>query len=164
MHRHFENWNDMKHEPRKFWLTATTFFNLCKIIHIHDGESESQTPLFRLLGGGGGSTQAGFSTTSLLRTSTPTISVKFTWHIHYINKNRYQKFRSKGSEKVFSYRLSLKNVISVVLCNVSYEKFVTAQCAFFWPKISKLYKTGPGETQTLKLTSRSPDRYKIYYV
>ena len=45
MHRHFENWNDMKHEPRKFWLTATTFFNLCKIIHIHDGESESQTPL-----------------------------------------------------------------------------------------------------------------------
>ena len=54
MHRHFENWNDMKHEPRKFWLTATTFFNLCKIIHIHDGESESQTPLLRLLGGGGG--------------------------------------------------------------------------------------------------------------
>ena len=45
MHRHFENWNDMKHEPRKFWLTATTSFNLCKIIHIHDGESESQTPL-----------------------------------------------------------------------------------------------------------------------
>ena len=52
MHRHFENWNDMKHEPRKFWLTATTSFNLCKIIHIHDGESESQTPLLRLLGGG----------------------------------------------------------------------------------------------------------------
>ena len=54
MYRHFENWNDMKHEPRKFWLTATTFFNLCNIIHIHDGESELQTPLLRLWGGGVG--------------------------------------------------------------------------------------------------------------
>ena len=54
MYRHFENWNDMKHEPRKFWLTATTFFNLCNIIHIHDGESELQTPLLRLWGAGAG--------------------------------------------------------------------------------------------------------------
>ena len=23
MHRHFKNWNDMKHEPRKFWLAKT---------------------------------------------------------------------------------------------------------------------------------------------
>ena len=53
MHWHFENWNDIKHEPRKFWSAESTFFNLCKIIHIHDGESESQTPLLRLLGGGG---------------------------------------------------------------------------------------------------------------
>ena len=54
MHRHFENWNDMKHEPRKFWSAESTFFSLCKIIHIHDGESESHTPLLQLLGGGGG--------------------------------------------------------------------------------------------------------------
>ena len=26
MHRHFKNWNDMKHEPRKFWSTKTVFF------------------------------------------------------------------------------------------------------------------------------------------
>ena len=28
-----------------------------------------------------------------LRTSAPTISVKFIWHIYYINKSRYQKFQ-----------------------------------------------------------------------
>ena len=81
MHWHFENWNDIKHEPRKFWSAESTFFNLCKIIHIHDGESESQTPLLRLLGGGEG--------------------------------GRHYKRLS------FNSRLSLKNVTSVVLCNVS---------------------------------------------
>ena len=44
MHRHFENWNDMKHEPHYFWSAETTCLNL----------SDSQMPLlwFFLWGGG----------------------------------------------------------------------------------------------------------------
>ena len=35
MHRNFQNWNDMKHEPRKFWLEVTIFLNLCKFILLY---------------------------------------------------------------------------------------------------------------------------------
>ena len=55
MHQHFENWNDMKHEPQYFWWAETVFY-LCKILFpctISDGES--QTPLLQFFLRGGGS-------------------------------------------------------------------------------------------------------------
>ena len=33
MHPNFENWNDMRHEPQKFWLTETIFLIYAKLFH-----------------------------------------------------------------------------------------------------------------------------------
>ena len=53
MHRHFENWNDMKLEPRKFWSAETIFsFKLCKIFQ-YTTSTKSQTPLLRYFLRGG---------------------------------------------------------------------------------------------------------------
>ena len=55
MHRHFENWNDMKLEQRKFWSeTIFSFKNYSKLF-LYTTSTKSQTPLLRLfLRGGGG--------------------------------------------------------------------------------------------------------------
>ena len=45
MHRNFENWNDMKHEPRKFWLAETFFLIYAKLFHNTISNGESQTSL-----------------------------------------------------------------------------------------------------------------------
>ena len=50
MHRNFENWNDMRHEPRKFWLAETIFLIYTKLFHYTISNGESQT--------GGGCTRA----------------------------------------------------------------------------------------------------------
>ena len=31
MHRHFESWYDMKHEPQKLWLVETIFLIYAKL-------------------------------------------------------------------------------------------------------------------------------------
>ena len=61
MHRHFKSWNDMKHEPRKFWSAKTIVLFMQNYYTISDGES--QTPNFPEgkggeEGGGGVCTQA----------------------------------------------------------------------------------------------------------
>ena len=33
MHQKFENWNDMRHEPRKFWLAETIFLIYAKLFN-----------------------------------------------------------------------------------------------------------------------------------
>ena len=53
MHRHFKNWNDMKHEPRKFWSTKTVFFIYAKLFQYTISDGEAQTPLLRFSGGEG---------------------------------------------------------------------------------------------------------------
>ena len=60
MHRHFENWNDMKHEARKFWSAETiSCLIYAKLFPCTISDGESQTPLhIFLLGGGGVCTQA----------------------------------------------------------------------------------------------------------
>ena len=55
MHRHFENWNDMKHEPWKFWSAETIFLIYAKLFPYKITNGESQTPLVRFLLSGGGS-------------------------------------------------------------------------------------------------------------
>ena len=55
MHQHFENWNDMKHEPRKFWSAETIFLIYAKLFPYKITNGESQTPLVRFLLRGGGS-------------------------------------------------------------------------------------------------------------
>ena len=55
MHQHFENWNDMKHEPQKFWSAETIFFIYAKLFPYKITNGESQTPLVRVLLRGGGS-------------------------------------------------------------------------------------------------------------
>ena len=53
MDRHFENWNDMKHEPREFWSAESIFLIYAKLFPytISDRESpgESHAPLLRFL-------------------------------------------------------------------------------------------------------------------
>ena len=49
MHRHFENWNDMKLEPRKFW-SETIYAKL----FLYTTSTKSQTPLLRFFQRGGG--------------------------------------------------------------------------------------------------------------
>ena len=49
MHQKFENWNDMRHEPRKFWLAETIFFNLCKIIPLATGNHRHPFSVFFFL-------------------------------------------------------------------------------------------------------------------
>ena len=58
MHRNFENWNDMRHEPRKFWLAETIFFNLCKIIPLAMGNHRHPFSVFFFFEEGGGCTRA----------------------------------------------------------------------------------------------------------
>ena len=54
MHEHFENWNDMKHEPQNFWSAETIFYFNVKLFPYTISDGESQTPLlwFFLRGGG----------------------------------------------------------------------------------------------------------------
>ena len=54
MHQHFENWNDMKHEPQNFWSAETIFYFNVKVFPYTISDGESQTPLlwFFLRGGG----------------------------------------------------------------------------------------------------------------
>ena len=54
MHQHFENWNDMKHEPQNFWSAETIFYFNVKLFPYTISDGESQTPLlwFFLRGGG----------------------------------------------------------------------------------------------------------------
>ena len=58
MHQKFENWNDMRHEPRKFWLAETIFFNLCKIIPLATGNHRHPFSVFFFSEEGGGCTRA----------------------------------------------------------------------------------------------------------
>ena len=53
MHQHFENWNDMKHEPQNFW-SAELFFIRVKLFTYTISDGDSQMPLlwFFLRGGG----------------------------------------------------------------------------------------------------------------
>ena len=43
MHRHLENWNDMKHELRKFWLADFFFLIYAKLFPYTISDGESQT-------------------------------------------------------------------------------------------------------------------------
>ena len=54
MHQHFENWNDMKHEPQNFWSAETIFYFNLKLFPYAISDGESQMPLlwFFLRGGG----------------------------------------------------------------------------------------------------------------
>ena len=61
MQRHFEIWNDMKHEPRKFWSAKTTFFYFMQSYsHTWLATVNHRRPFsdFYLGGGGGVCTQA----------------------------------------------------------------------------------------------------------
>ena len=60
MHWDFENWNDMKHKPQKFWLVETFFFYWCKITPIRINDSESRMPQFSWGEGGGGGPYKGY--------------------------------------------------------------------------------------------------------
>ena len=46
MHSNFENWNDMRHEPRKFWLTETIFLIYAKLFHWQWGITDIPSPFF----------------------------------------------------------------------------------------------------------------------
>ena len=44
MHQHFENWNDMKHEPQNFW-SAETIFYYVKLFTYTISDGDSHMPL-----------------------------------------------------------------------------------------------------------------------
>ena len=54
MHWHFENWNDVKHEPRKFWSAKITFL----LIYAKLSHTRLDTPPLIFPEGRGVCTQA----------------------------------------------------------------------------------------------------------
>ena len=44
MHRHFENWNDMKHEPWKFWSAETIFSIYAKLFPYMISDNDHRRP------------------------------------------------------------------------------------------------------------------------
>ena len=100
MHRHIENWNDMKHEARKFWSAETiSCLIIAKLFPCTISDGESQTPLHRFLlrGGGGGFCTEAYKTSMVRR---------------IISIDHRQKETVCSSQDSFAYDESLQHLTS----------------------------------------------------